>query len=288
MLPRLSDYAQRSLIAAGEHALRLHADEVTPEHWLGALISDEDSAANQLAIHAFADPETIAFELLALSPGIMVVGSHAALPFSTTAVQALREARQLALDERCEQVDAAALLDQAVAALPPEAQVKLQEAGFARSDAKPKPAPVDESKVLRSTGSLFQGFSDPAKRALSQANKDAFSAKESSISPARMALACLAAEPELESRYGTNRKQARLALSGHFVDETPLEPRLLAPSTELLAFLDILPPGAGSIEVLVATREEGDQELIALFDRHRMTSSLLARSMTAFQDPTTD
>lgn len=285
LLPRLSPYGRSSLLAAGERALRLHSDEVTPEHWLGAIVADEDSGAHQLAIHAFADPETIDLELLALSPGIMVVGSKAALPFSPAAVRALQRARQAGLAAGAGSIELDSLLSYCIEELAEPAAEALRQAGYSPiTDASPRAAGPEET-ALAADGPLFRGFSDPAKRALSQANKDAFGAKETAISPARLAVACLALDPELESRCGIRRVQAVAALRGQFADLESLAPRALPPSDELLGFLDGLQEGAGSIAVLAATREQGDAELIALLDRHKITESLLARSLEAFRDP---
>lgn len=285
LLPRLSPYGRHSLLAAGERALRLHSDEVTPEHWLGAIVSDEDSGAHQLVVHAFADPETIDLELLALSPGIMVVGSKAALPFSPAAVRALRQARATSLAAASSSVEIDSLLHHCVEALSEPASQALRDAGYTPVTGAAPAAASEQEGALDPAGPLFRGFSDPAKRALSQANKDAFGAKESAISPARLAVACLAMDPGLESRCGIRRVQAVGALRGNFQDNEPLEARPLPPSDELLGFLDDLEEGAGSIAVLAATREQGDAELIALLDRHKITESLLARSQDAFRDP---
>ena len=90
---RLAPYARETLERGASLAARLHADEVSPEHWLAALLADEECAATRAVLHAFADPETIGIEVLAQCSGIMVVGSGRTLPFSVRAVSALRAAR---------------------------------------------------------------------------------------------------------------------------------------------------------------------------------------------------
>ena len=69
----LEPYARGLLQAAGAHALRLHAETVSPEHLLWALMDDPSAAAHAAVLHAFADPGTIADEVLAVSPGLLVV-----------------------------------------------------------------------------------------------------------------------------------------------------------------------------------------------------------------------
>lgn len=285
LAPRLGNYARRMLTAAGERALWLHSDEVTPEHWLGAFLADEDSGASQLVTHAFADPETLDQELLALSPGIMVVGSKAALPFSPGGLVAVRAARESSLAAGSDTVEAGVLLGACVAAMPAEHARALTGRGFDPSSLVAVPC---ENPTLRADGFLFQGFADPAKRALSQANKDAFGAGEPHISPARLLLACLALEPELESQCGIGRLQAASELRGKTLDEAAPVDRALPPSEELLAFLELLPQGSDSIAALGAVRSQGNEELVALLDRHKITTSLLERSKAAFTDPATD
>ena len=282
---RLSEYAVRMLLAAGERALWLHSDEVTPEHWLGAFLADEESGAYQLVTHAFADPETLDLELVALSPGIMVVGSKAALPFSPGGLNAVRAARQSSLDAGSDLVQTDALLNTSAAAMCAEACAALAEAGF---DASSLGAQPSQSQSLRADGFLFQGYSDTAKRALSQANKDSFAAREPHISAPRLLLACLAMEPELESQCGIRRSQAASLLRGKTLDTSAPEARRLPPSEDLLAFLGRLPQGAGSIAAFTAVRQEGNEELSALLDRHKITATLLERSKAAFSDPAPD
>ena len=74
-MDHLSPYLRRALDAARDRALAIHADEVTREHLCERLFADEDSALSRAVLDAFADPEGMAVETLALSPGILVVGS---------------------------------------------------------------------------------------------------------------------------------------------------------------------------------------------------------------------
>ena len=72
------------------------------------------------------------------------------------------------------------------------------------------------------------------------------------------------------------------------MDEAAPVDRALPPSEELLAFLELLPQGSDSIAALGAVRSQGNEELVALLDRHKITTSLLERSKAAFTDPATD
>ena len=88
----LSTYLQAAHARAVELALTLHSEEVTLEHLICALLSDEESAICELIEHAFADPETLYEDALALTPGILIVGSSATRPFSVRAVEVARRA----------------------------------------------------------------------------------------------------------------------------------------------------------------------------------------------------
>jgi len=272
-LARTHPYLQTLCTAAGERALTVHADEVTVEHLLDACMRDEDCAAHELVVHAFADPETVSFELAALSPGMMVVGSIAALPFSTLAVEALRAARAASLEVRGDEVGCGLVLREAHARLPDP--LGLEESGLG-----PKPG----EGSLSPEGPLFRGFSTHAKQALSGANKAAHASKEPSISPAQLVLACLKADPALAQETGLSVTAARSRLTGT-LDTTPPPPRSLPPSSELTDLLASLPDRAGSLELWAGVRASGCEELCTLLDRHKITSSLLERAGGAFADP---
>ncbi len=273
-LTRAHPYLTTLCTAAGQRALEVHADEVTLEHLLDACMRDEDCAASELVVHAFADPETVAFELAALSPGIMVVGSMAALPFSTLAVEALSAARAAALEVGGDEVECSLVLREAHARLP-------------------EPLELDTSKLvaepgsgsLSSQGSLFRGFSMDAKRALSEANKASHEKGEETISPAQLVIACLKAAPDLAERTGLSTTAARSRLLGKTLDSTPPPPRTLPPAPEMLELLAGLPDGAGSLELWAAVRSGESDELRTLLDRHKITDNLLARAAGAFVDP---
>ena len=56
----LGPYAQVELERAAQHALRLHADAVSPEHLFTTVMADEDSAAHRVVVFGFGDPVPVA------------------------------------------------------------------------------------------------------------------------------------------------------------------------------------------------------------------------------------
>ena len=61
--------------------------------------------------------------------------------------------------------------------------------------------------------------------------------------------------------------------------------RRVPPTDELVEVLESLPEDADSLTFLIAARNTGSQELQALLERHKVTSSLLERARDAFRDP---
>jgi len=271
---RLGPRLIRLLADAAQRALTLHADELALEHVLIACLADEDSACHALVVHAFADPETVELELLALCPGIMVVGSGAALPFSPRAVAALERARRGSPGA----VDTEGVLAACLGELPEEARRAVGELGLALPPAAP------ELPDELPTGSLFRAFGDAARRALSLACKAASAAREASISPARVALACFAADPDLADRTALAPRALATALRPFLADATPPRPRDVAPSAPLARLLTALPDGADTLDLCAAALGQGSDELRSLFERNRITPALVARSRNAFSD----
>jgi hypothetical protein len=277
---RLAPHIARLLERAAARALRIHADVVSVEHVVGALMEDEDCAAHQAVCHAFADPETLDVELLALSPGTMVVGSGAALPFSPRALVALERARGAALAAGAGALDVEHLLEHAVAALPDDVRAELADAGYGAPPARPA-----RDGELRADGHLFQGVTDPGKQALSRACKAAARAGETSIGPARVVLALLDVSDTLADACGLSRARAGGVLRGRTLDASPPTPRTLAADAELLAFLETLPDGAGSLDCLAACYGARHADLRVLLERHKIGPALLERARGAFEDP---
>jgi hypothetical protein len=271
---RLSTYLSLQLERAAELALGIHADYLSIEHLVGAVLRDEESAANQTIVFAFADPETVGMELLALAPGILVVGSASTRPFSPRAVEALDLARRWAAACASEEVEAAILCAAAASVLPSEIQAALRAAGYH------EPTPVAPAPLAANVP-----LSDAAKQALSHANRATARAGEASIGPARILHAGLQAERAVESALGITAARARSILEGSFLDATPPPQRELAADESLLAFLTRLPAGAGSLEVLAACHHESTPELSELLLRHKLAPDLLRRAAAELSDP---
>ena len=282
----LSAHGRRVLAAARELALEIHADEVGPEHLLFALMADEEGAAHRAVVHAFADPETIGAETLALAAGILVSGSVASLPFSPGGVRALEGARELAAERGDGAVREGHLAVAAVRALPPERALEVEGAGF-RPEAALEAAggeAAERGPVAR-TGPLFRAFTEDAKRALSAALQVARQDSAPRIAPAHLLQACLSRSSELARAAGLSAGRARACLRGHTHDASPPAPRPIEADTELERLLSELAPGAGSVALLAAFHAGGTPELATLLARHRVTPALLERLTAELADP---
>lgn len=282
---RLAPYARASLARAEELARRLHADELVPEHWLVALLEDEDCGATRIVLHAFADPATIGVEVLALCPGIMVVGSGRTLPFSVRALTALRAARVVAAARGAASLEPGDLclaasreLDARVAArLAPLAGTDLSAAGEAAAGtgtALPVP-----------TASLFKNYSQAGLRALGASARAAGAAGRPAIAPAHLVLGCLEVDEELRARTGLTAARARLAFAGLDEDATPLAERELSASPALGELLRSLPSASGTVAAMGWFLSSGSGELVALLKRQKITWSLFERCRDTFSDP---
>lgn len=280
LLGRLHPYARFLLARAGVHALRLHADVVTPEHLLSTLMDDPGSAAHAAVLHAFADPATISDEALAISPGLMVVASGSTLPFSPRAAMAISRARSSAIGEGRNEVLPLDLVAQAERALDEKLRGSLREAGLSTvSDSLPEsPEPLLGSAV-------FKSFSAGAKRALSAANRMAAAERASAISPAHLLLAGLKEDPDLAASIGLSFQRARALLAGRTADESAPAPRTLPPETALLEFLRPLEPGSDSLDLLARFHSGATPELGGILNRSKVTAALLERVRAAFRDP---
>jgi len=281
-LRSLSPYGLKLLAATREYALSIHADQVGPEHLLCALMADEEAAAHRAVVHAFADPETIAAETLALAAGILVSGSAASLPFSPRGVEALEGARALAAERADGAVREAHLLVASVRALPGEVSADLAAAGW---DERGLDALGSGEGPVATTGPLFRQFTEEAKRALSAAARTARQDGARAIGPGHLVLACLAAGPELHRAAGLSAARARSVLRGRTHDASRPADRAISADEPLTAFLRGLAPGSGSLELLARFHEGGTAELAQLLARHRVTPALVARAAGAFRDP---
>jgi hypothetical protein len=282
---RLAPYARASLERAEGLARRLHSEELAPEHWLAALLADEECGATRIVLHAFADPATIGAEILALCPGIMVVGSGHTLPFSVTALDALRATRARA-DQRAETtVEPEDLCLCAGSALPNAARERLTALAGARPAALWLAEPPSGAATAEPAGSLFHTYSPTALRALGASARAASSLARSAIAPAHLLLGCLEADGELRTRTGLTAPRARLVLAGLDEDLTPLPARPLGASVGLVEMLRALPERSDSSAALGWFLSSGSAEVVALLKRQKVTLPLWERCHGVFSDP---
>jgi len=230
---------------------------------------------------AFADPETIASEILALADGILVVGSRAALPFSPRAVAGLFSARARAAERGASVLDTGAILAQMVRELDGEVRDALAEAGLSLDELEPTGGPGG----VRAEGPLFRDTTEGARRVLSRAGRLAAGEGDPSIAPGHVVLAALDDDRELSGRAGLGAARARLVLSGRTRDETPIADRPLPASEELLTVLGILPEEAGSLAMMRAFHAGGTAEIAGILTRHRVTGAFLERADRGLRDP---
>lgn len=280
---RLTPYAARAFEEAADFALRLHADEVSIEHLFATLMRDEDSAVAQATLHAFADPQTIAVEIVALCPGITVVGSERCLPFSVRSVTALLEARSSAAGEGAARVEPAHVFSAALRAVEEAPAAALDRAG-ARPAAGRGPAGAGEDPV-RDEGPLFKSFSSAARRALSLAGHEASRLARDAVSPAHLLVGCIEADEGLRAEVGLTAMATRLAVGEDDQDARSPAPREIPPSCELLGFLERSAEGADSLALLSTLLEHGRPELIQVMTRQKVTAALVARCREQVWDP---
>lgn len=281
---RLQPYARELLLRAADHALRLFADAVTPEHLLSTLMQDEGSAACAVVLHAFADPQTIADEALAISPGLLVVGSGSTLPFSTHGVVAIFAARERALREGALEVVERHVLLAADEQLPAELRAALTAEGFdTRSLAAPDGSRA--STAIAASGPLFRHYSIGARRTLSNASRLAAGSKHASIAPGHLVLGCLQQSDALAVSAGLRFARARLLVSARAEDLTPPRERPLQLDENLLAFLAGVPDQADSLDLLTHFLGHGTPELTQILVRNKVKPHLLDRARHAFADP---
>ena len=283
---RLAPYARHSLEEAARFAHRLHADELTVEHLFSALLFDEESGAAQVVLHAFADPETLATEILAMCPGITVVGSARCLPFAPGGVRLLLAARARAAAAGAARVEPLHLLAESLGELPGPIRSTLREAGVPDPDTWPAArtpgsgeAPVDE------VGALFRNFSNDSKRALSAAGHQAVRLGRGSVSAAHVLLGCLEVDGDLRQASALTPARARAAIGRDDADESLPPPRELAPSPELLSFLGHAPEAADTVGLLGLLLERGEPELQQLFLRQKVAPEVVERCRGELTDP---
>jgi len=276
-----SSYLVAIRARAAELALRLHADTLSREHLACALLADEESAICELVEHAFADPESLYADALALAPGILIVGSNATCSFSVRAVRAARAAVELARSAGLSEVSPACVLCAAHAELSEEAVIALTEAGF-----DPEAVSLDGERGDLSEGThLFHPYGDEARRALTGASRLAVKAGRGALSPADLLAAALGEDADLARSLGIDKGSAVSLLRPFADDPTPPEPRDLVDEEELSELMASLPPDAGSLDFLERILERPAEELAQVFLRQKVTPALLERSRASFVDP---
>jgi hypothetical protein len=282
---RLAPYARASFERAAALAARIHAEEISPEHWLVALLSDESCAATRAVLHAFADPETIGVEVLALCAGIMVVGSERTLPFSVLSVAALQDARAAAVERGSLQVEPSDLFGAALARLPAELRARLELLPGAELAHHDPPAGPPGSGGVPPTGPLFRHFSGGALRALGASSRSAAALGRDAIGPIHVVLGTLEVDEALRQRTNLSAGRVRLAATGLDEDTTPLPERRLRAEERLRAMLAGLPDRAETLDVLADMLAQGSEELTSLLLRQKVTAALVERCRGIFRDP---
>lgn len=276
---RLAPYARATLERSAEHALALHAEELAPEHLLSTLLTDESGGATRLILFAFADPETLAAEILALSPGIMVVGAKRTLPFSVRGAQALEAALDVARSAGVELVEPEHVLEAAWRRLTRAQRSALGESGGAPApEAGPQPG-------SGARGVLLRYFSREACRSLGAASRIAQRWRRDSITPAHLVVGAIEVDASLLAGRGLGAALVPQALAGRDEDETLPLPRALAPDARLRSLLGSLPQAADTLAILRWFLCEGSAEVRELLRRQRVTRELVERAGEAFGDP---
>jgi len=214
-------YTRSCLERAHQVAHKLHAEELHPEHLLVALLADEDSAAGQAIVHAFADPETILSEVMALCPGILVIGSKRSLPFSVLGVRALEASRDVARGAGAASIAPLHLLLAGVASLDRELQRDLTALGLDPALAAPAPSEA----CVPEDGPLLKFFNNGARRAMAAACRQANRLGRDAIAPAHLMLGAL--EVTEGKLAGLSATRVQLFFNGRDEDSTPLDSRPL-------------------------------------------------------------
>jgi len=287
---KLAPYALHVLHRTAEHALHLFADEIVPEHLLTAMMSDDDCAAYHAVIFAFADPQTIGREALALSPGILVVSSSHSLPFSPHGVTALFRAREFAREQAAYEVSPTHLMCTAFDGLAESLQSKLREAGLDRDSLASAQVekPAESHSEISLEDALFASFSEDSRRILGVACKLAKQNQREAISPAHILGACVQRQPELASRAKIHAMQLSSAIGRGDADESSPEPRAIPLDKAMLDFLGTLSPtasGLSTLDLLDGFCRRGSTEVLDILKHNRITSELIGRVAGSYKDP---
>jgi len=282
LLEKLGPYARGAVDHAAAVALHLHADELTPEHLLVSVLEDEECGATRLVLHAFGDPETIGIEVLALCPGIMVVGSERSLPFSAGGVELLERARASAAERGDRLVDLPHLYAAAAERLPEEAASVLRAGGPSPRDSGRQDSGAGDEESVAGDGPLFRFFAQEARKALGAACRQATRLDRDEISPVHLVLGCLSVDDEFDGAA-----RVRSLLRGHDTAPSRRARREIPADAGLRRLLGTLPTRAGTVQILGWIIAHGGDEVRALLHRQRITPKLLEHAGKSFEDPAT-
>lgn len=285
----LTDYLTR----AADLARVLHAEALYPEHLLLACVEGGDSAARAVIEGAFADPDTLADEIRAISPGLSVVGGWGSVPFSPGALRAMRTAFA-ALPDTAEPQDqtkgppleALPLAQAARGELPPEVLVTLEGQRDAPPGGGPSPSGHPDKRGAEvDDGRMFRSLAGDTRRLLAAAGRMAWTMGDGALGPAHLYIAHLDADKAWSREEGITATGARSLLDGCTRDPQSPEPRDLPLTEELVSFLKLLPAGADSLSVLINCHAVEGGELGQLLTRHRLSTTLLEAARSRHRDP---
>jgi len=283
--PPLSASAAGVLERARRQALFLHATELCMEHLFCALLDDERNAACQALLAGFADPDSLAREALATANGILVVASHAALPFSTLGVRALFDAREAAARRGESAVTPARLALACLQQAPAPFRARILELGLSLQALEQQLPPAAAPLESNPDESIFRRFGIEAKKLLAVAARSAGAAGEASISPQRLLLAALGASPEMSAAGGECAAQALQLPPELLVDRTPAPERELEHEQALAEYLARLPEQADTLDMLLACFQPPQSLLAQLLARQKLDGEQLNALRGSFADP---
>ena len=214
----------------------------------------------------------MAIEVLALSPGILVVGSDKSLPFSPGSVLALETARRSAIAARASKITPKRLALAAVEHLDAAGQKAVgSDPGF--DDEAEAGEPMAEDALV------LAALTPNARRALGAACRRAQRTDHDAITPAHVVLGVG------DVSESGSASHLDFALAGSLDDATPLPSRALPVETEFEAWLTKLETPIETVDLLRRVLADTTSELALLFAQDRITPALVERVGTAYEDP---
>lgn len=283
---RLAPYASYLLEQAQARAHWMHAEQLSLEHLMGSLMTDEDCAAYRTVLHGFGDPETLATEFLAISPGILVVSSSRSLPFSPSGVASAFRALELARELGSSGVRPGHVLWACAEHLDKSVRTEIDAAGFDAKALRSKLATGPTSDDGPTLGaSVFHAFDNESRKALSRACRTALRFEREAITPVHLLLAILEVRTDELNSAGMTMAGAHSILRGKDEDSASCESGKLAPAENLTAFLEAVPNGADSLALLSHAISSEHLELTQILRRNKVTPQLVERARKILSDP---